>query len=47
MDNVIKDFSADNMNKTGLHRHVYDFSVDHDSIDVADILYINKYLMKK
>ena len=27
--------------------YVYDFSVDYDSIDIADILDIYKYLMKK
>ena len=35
------------MKKTGLYGYVYDFSVDCDSIDVADILDIHKYLMKK
>ena len=42
-----KDFLADNMKETGLHGYVYDFSVDYDNIDVADILDIHKYLMKK
>ena len=45
--NVSKDFSVDNMKKTGLYGYVYDFSVDYDSIDAADILDIHKYLMKK
>ena len=26
---------------------LYDFSVDYASIDVDDVLYIDKYLMKK
>ena len=45
--NVSKDFSASNMKKTGLDGHIYDFSVDYDSIAVYDILDIHKYLMKK
>ena len=47
LGNVSKDFSADNMKKTGLYKHACDFSVDYDSIDVADILDIHEYLMKK
>ena len=38
-DNFSKDFSVDNMKtgyKTGLYGHVYDFSIDDDSIDVDD-----------
>ena len=35
------------MKKTGLNFYVYDFSVDSDTILVADILDIHKYLMKK
>ena len=44
---VSKDFPVDYMKKTGLHRYVYDFSVDYDGIDVADILDIHKYLIIK
>ena len=48
LDNVSKDFSADNMKKKiRLHRYVSDFSVDYDNIVVADILDIHKYLIKK
>ena len=39
LDNFSKDFSVDNMKtgyKTGLYGHVYDFSIDDDSIDVDD-----------
>ena len=39
-----KEFSTDNMKKTGLYQHVYDFLVDFDSIDILDI---HKYLTKK
>ena len=34
LGNVSKDFSVDNMKKTGLYGYIYDFSVDYDSIDV-------------
>ena len=47
LGNISKDFSVDNMKKTGLNGYVYDFSVDYDAIAVADILDIHKYLMKK
>ena len=45
--NISKDFSVDNMKKTGLHGYVYNFSVDYDAIAVDDILGICKYLMEK
>ena len=35
------------MEKTALNGHVYDFSVDYETIAVDDILDIHKYLMKK
>ena len=35
------------MKKTGFNGYIYDFSVDYDSTDVADIKEIHKYLMKK
>ena len=44
---ISKDFSADNMKKTGLDGYVYDFSVDYDATGVDDILDIHKYLMEK
>ena len=47
LGNISKDFSVDNMKKTGLNGYVYDFIVDHDVIAVDDILDIYKYLMKK
>ena len=46
LGNVSKDWSVENMKKTGLNRYVYDFGVDYDAIAVADILDIRKYLMK-
>ena len=45
--NISKDWSVDNMKKTGLKGYVYDFSVDYDAIAVSDILDIRKYLLKK
>ena len=44
LGNISKDFSADNMKKTG---YFYDFRVDYDAIAVDDILDIQKYLMEK
>ena len=45
--NISKDWSVDNMKKTGLKVYVYDFSVDYDAIAVSDTLDIHKYSMKK
>ena len=47
LENISKDWSADNMKKTGFNGYVYDFSVDYDATDVDDIKNIHKYLMKK
>ena len=44
---ISKDWSVDNMKKTGLNCYVFSFSVDYDPIAVDDILDIHKYLMKK
>ena len=44
---ISKEWSIDNMRKTGFNGYVYDFSVDYDAIAVDDILDIHKYLMKK
>ena len=38
LGSISKDFSVDNMKNTGLNGHVYDFSVDYDTIAVDDIL---------
>ena len=45
--NISKDWSLDNMKKTGFNGYVYDFNVDYDGTDVDDILDIHKYLMNK
>ena len=47
LGNISKDWSIDNMKRTGFNDYVYDFSVDYDSTDVDDIKDIHKYLMKK
>ena len=47
LGNISKDWSTDNMKRTGFNGYVYDFSVDYDATDVDDIKDIHKYLMKK
>ena len=47
LGNVSKDWSVDNMKKTGLNEYVYDFSVDYNDTTVDDILDTHKNLMKK
>ena len=46
LGNISKNFSVNNMKKTGLNGYVYDFSIDYDAVAVDDILDIHKYLMK-
>ena len=47
LGNISKDWSTDNMKKTGFNGYVYNFSVDYDSIDADDIKNMHKYLMKE
>ena len=47
LGNISRDWSADNIKRTGFNGYVYDFSVDYDATDVDDIKDIHKYLMKK
>ena len=47
LGNISKDWSGDNMKKTGFTGYVYDFSVDYDSVEVDDIKNVHKYLLKK
>ena len=47
LGNISKDWSTDNMKKTGFNGYIYDFSVDYDATDIDDIKDIHKYLMKK
>ena len=46
LGNISKDWSTDNMKRTGFTGYVYDFSVDH-AIAVDDTKNIHKYLMNK
>ena len=47
LGNISKDWSTDNMRKTGFNGYVYDFSVDYDATSVDDSKKVHKYLMKK
>ena len=45
--NILKDWSVDNMKRTGFTDYVYDSIVDYEAIAADDIKNIHKYLMKK
>ena len=45
--NISKDWSIDNMRRTGFNGYIYDFSVGYDATDIDDIKDIHKYLIKK
>ena len=47
LGNISKDWSTDNMKRTGFNGYVYDFSVDYDSTDADDTKDIHNYLMEK
>ena len=47
LGNISKDWSVDNMKRTGFAGYVYDFSVHYEAISVDDITNIHKYLIKK
>ena len=47
LGNISKDWSVDNMKRTGFTGYVYNFSADYDPTSVDDIKDIHKYLMKK
>ena len=47
LGNISKDWSIDNMKKTGLTGYVYDFSADCNAITIDDIKDIHNYMMKK
>ena len=47
LGNISKDWSTDNMKKTGFNGYVYDFSVDYDATDVDDIKNIHIFNKKK
>ena len=46
LGNISKDWSTDNMKKSGLTGHVYNFSADYNTVSVDDIKYIHNYLMR-
>ena len=45
--NISKDWSVDNMKKTGFNGYIYDFSVDYEAVAVDNFKDIHKYLMEK
>ena len=47
LGNISKDWSTDNMKKTGLTGYVYDFNADYNTIAVDGVKDIHHYLMKK
>ena len=47
LGNISKDWSTDNIKKTGFNGYVHDFSVDYDATDIHDIKDIHKGLIKK
>ena len=47
LGNISKDWSTDNMKKTGLNGYVYKFSVNYDKTNSEFMPYIHKYLMLK
>ena len=47
LGNISKDWSLDNMKRTGFTGQIYDFSVDYNAIAIEDIKDIHKYLIKK
>ena len=47
LGNILKDWSHDNIKKTGFNGYIYNFSTDYNAVDVDDIKDIHKYLMKK
>ena len=47
LGNISKDWSIDNMKKTGLTGYVYDFSANYSTVTVDDIKDIQNYLIKK
>ena len=47
LGNISKDWSTDNMKRTGFNGYVHDISVDYNGTLVADIKNIHRYLMKK
>ena len=47
LGNISKDFTLDELKKTGLKGIIKVFSVDHDTINTSDILDIHRFLLKE
>ena len=47
LSNISKDWSTDNMKKTGFSCYVYDFSVDYNAVTLDNIKDIHKFNEKK
>ena len=47
LGNISKDWSVNNMKRTGFTGYVYDFSTDYNAVAVSDILDIHIYLIEK
>ena len=47
LGSISKDWSVDNVKRTGFTSYVYDFSADYNDIGVDNIKDIHKYLMEK
>ena len=45
-EKISKDWSKDNIRKTGFNGYIYDFSTDYNVIATSDIIEIHKYLIK-
>ena len=46
LGNISKDWSQDNMKKTGFNGYIYDFSTDYNAVKISDIQNIHRYIMK-
>ena len=47
LGNISRDWSINNMKKTGLNGYVYEFSVNYNKANCEVIPYVHKYLMLK
>ena len=47
LGHISKDWTNDNIKKTGFNGYIYDFSTNYNAIATSDILDIHKYLMRK
>ena len=47
LGNISKDWSVDNMNRTGFTSYIYDFGADYNAIEVNNIKDNHKHLMDR